>query len=296
MASQEAQHSHYTDPSSHKIGTEFDDSLGAATQATGQTIYHADPLRNVSVKGNHTARLNAKTGDWVKKHSGERPRDEEQGKTTKARARQARHPGIALVEDNWQCKIAYALLVTLMPRVRQHNGKPCGKDQQDAKRLDPKNWGKNYIKALVELSGLTVKDRDMAHKHLAQHVRKCQKQGAQGHQEYYAREALTSDIKAVISEIKQLKEDGQYDNPAAVGFKSAQHLNLVDVYPGESLETYWGPPALSNRAQAEKEARADRKESVEETRVRLFGEKLKVIKEEARGAKEKEDRGKLYKP
>lgn len=111
-------------------------------------------------------------------------------------------------EKNWNCRLKDSIPGNLKPRVLLHNGARVGHQQQDRKRILPTDWPSKIYKALAHLSELTVNDMEFAHAKLKKQVKKRQKQRV--HREHYAREVLTSDIEAVVEEVKKLVSEGLY--------------------------------------------------------------------------------------
>ncbi|KAK5121249.1 hypothetical protein LTR85_005415 [Meristemomyces frigidus] len=147
---------------------------------------------------------------------------------------------IDYVEGNWDCKLVDSLPAALKPRMAGYKGKRVGHTQPDKKRLPPGEWTKAFIRALAHLSKITQGDQPFAHKKLFEQVKSRQRKCA--HPEYYAREALTSDLDAVTAKIQRLIGVGRYVRPMRnQGHTGGRRLDDADVQTTEgdvvNLET-----------------------------------------------------------
>ena len=125
----------------------------------------------------------------------------------------------SVIEENWGCDIKQGLPDELKPRRQESNGRRADHKQPDKKRIPASQWPSKLLKALANLSALTVHDMTFVHRQLKSQVRARQRK--RQHPEHYAREALTSDVKAVIREIRRLETRGLYNAKQPLGFKKA---------------------------------------------------------------------------
>ncbi|KAK3111194.1 hypothetical protein LTR53_013798 [Teratosphaeriaceae sp. CCFEE 6253] len=121
--------------------------------------------------------------------------------------RSYRETSTELVELNWRCNLGDSLPGKLKPRLRAPDGKRVG-HKQYKRRLPVQSWTKTMLCAMVKLSHATQGDPTTAHAMLRAQIRR--RQHKRTHPEHYAREVMTSDIDAVVQELKRLKAAGHY--------------------------------------------------------------------------------------
>lgn len=112
-------------------------------------------------------------------------------------------PLVQQIQMNWSCSSAKLLPADLRPRERAANRKPLDYRAKYRKRLHPDKWSKAFSSALLKLSHVTAEDSETAFRMLFCQVKGRQEQAS--HSEWYAREALTSDIRSVLQELKRLE-------------------------------------------------------------------------------------------
>lgn len=198
-------------------------------------------------------------------------------------------------EKNWNCRLKDSLPDNLKPRVLRRNGARVGHNQQDRKRILATDWPTKIYRALAHLSNLTVNDMEFAHAQLKTQVKIRQRQGT--HREHYAREVLTSDIEAIVKEVKRLASVGRYKARGAADIgddvATAMLPDLMQVDEGEeekdvisaSDDGNEGDGALSgHQATAEKHQKGRKRSRDEEEGASAEPDLKRIRREESLGA------------
>lgn len=173
-----------------------------------------------------------------------------------------------IIERNWSCPVQDCLPKELRPQSSLPNDAKTSQTRVRNQRVPPHDWSRTMIRALCQLSHVTI--GDMAHAHVALQKQVRQRQANRYHPQHYARkparsepgwilltqpteEVLTSDIHAVITKVKTLTNAGRY-RPKQVANKIGKVLSGPE---GTEAEDGYDEPSPEKLAAATMEISED---------------------------------------